>query len=364
MSTPREAGFRMPAEWEPHVATWVAWPSHGELWEDNLGPARDAFVRLVEAIAAGETAEVLVPDDANERLARAALPSSGVRFHRMPFGDIWLRDTAPLFLQDADGAPATVRFAFNGWGGKYVLEHDDRVAERIAATQGKTAFSMHWVLEGGAVEVDGEGTVLTTRQCLMNKNRNPSMNATSIERGLLGALGAERVLWFDEGLLNDHTDGHVDTIARFIRPGVVLLMEPRSADDPNRRVLDALLADAAAMVDARGHRLEVVRIPSPGSVVDSGGRILPASYVNFYVSNASVVVPTYGSSFDDEAVERIAAFFPERRTVGVDARGILSGGGAFHCITQQQPAPRGGSERARDNGPDDDHDAGGKDGAR
>jgi agmatine deiminase len=364
MSTPREAGFRMPAEWEPHAATWVAWPSHGDLWEENLEPARRAFVRLVEAIAAGETAEVLVPDDANERLALAALPSGGVRFHRIPFGDIWLRDTAPLFLQDTDGEPATVRFAFNGWGGKYRLEHDDRVAERIAATQGKTSFTMPWVLEGGAVEVDGEGTVLTTRQCLLNSNRNPSMSGASIEHALIGALGVERVLWLDEGLVNDHTDGHVDTIARFIRPGAVVLMEPRSADDPNRRVLNALLADASAMVDARGRRLEVVRIPSPGAVVDLEGRILPASYVNFYVSNASVVVPIYGSPFDEEAVERIGALFPGRRTVGVDARAVLSGGGAFHCITQQQPAPRSMRPGARDNGPDDDHDEGRKDGAR
>jgi agmatine deiminase len=354
----------MPAEWEPHTATWVAWPSHGDLWQENLELAREAFVQLVEAIAAGETAEILVPDDANERLARAALPSSGVRFHRIAFGDIWLRDTAPLFLQSAEGEPATVRFAFNGWGGKYVLEHDDRVAERIAATQGKTSFRMPWVLEGGAVEVDGEGTVLTTRQCLLNSNRNPSMNEVAIEHGLMGALGADRVLWLDEGLLNDHTDGHVDTIARFVRPGAVVLMEPRSADDPNHRVLNALLADAAAMVDARGRRLEVVRVPSPGAVPDSGGRILPASYVNFYVSNASVIVPTYGSPFDDEAVERIGALFPGRRTVGVDARGVLSGGGAFHCITQQQPAPRGAGARARDNGPGDDHDGARKDGAK
>ncbi len=339
MRTPSSAGYRMPAEWERHAATWVAWPSHGDLWLDNLAPARAAFARLVEAIATGETTEVLVPDEANEALARAALPARGVRFHRVPFGDIWLRDTAPIFLRGEGGDVASVRFAFNGWGGKYVLDHDGEVSERIAAkSPGAPAFAEPWVLEGGAVDVDGEGTLLTTRQCLLNPNRNPSMGRASLEAALAKALGCERVLWLDEGLLNDHTDGHVDTIARFVRPGAVVLMEPRSSDDPNHRVLTALLAEAAGLVDARGRRLEVIRVPSPGAITDGDGRVMPASYVNFYVSNASVVVPTYGSPFDDEAVERIGALFPGRRAIGVDARAVLSGGGAFHCITQQVPA--------------------------
>ena len=333
----------MPAEWVRHEATWVAWPSHADLWQENLAPARAAFARLVAAIAEGETAEVLVPDEEQERVARRALAvgpaPDRVRFHRVPFGDIWLRDTAPIFLEGPERQPATVRFAFNGWGGKYVLEHDDRVAERIAAMAGgRRAFALPFVLEGGAVEVDGEGSVLTTRQCLLNPNRNPAMSRDEVERAVSGALGAEKVLWLGDGLVNDHTDGHVDTVARFVRPGVVLAMEPRASDDPNREVLRALLRDLGALVDARGRRLEVVTLPSPGRVLDPEGRVLPASYVNFYVANAAVVVPTYGSPFDDEAVERVGALFPGRRTVGVDARAVLSGGGAFHCITQQQPA--------------------------
>lgn len=337
MTTPRKAGFRMPAEWTKHVATWVAWPSHADLWQENLVAARAAFTRLVQAIAAGETAEVLVPDPAEEAIARAALPVEGVRFHRIPFGDIWLRDTAPIFL---DGA--TVRFAFNGWGGKYVLEHDDRVAERIAArVPGLRAFAMPFVLEGGAVDVDGEGSVLTTRQCLLNPNRNPTMREREVESALVDALGCEKVLWLGEGLLNDHTDGHVDTLARFFRPGAVVAMEPRSGDDPNHAVLNALLREAQALVDARGRRLDIVRIPSPGLVVDAHGRTMPASYTNFYVTNTSVVVPTYGSPFDDEAVERIAALFPGRRGIGIDSRALLTGGGALHCITQQQPKLEG-----------------------
>lgn len=321
----------MPAEWAPHDATWVAWPSHGDLWLDNLEPAREAFVHLVEAIAAGETAHVLVPDDEQERLARAALPAERVRFHRVPFGDIWLRDTAPIFLRGKGGEVATVAFRFNGWGGKYVLEHDDRVAGRIAGIDSRRAFTMPFVLEGGAVEVDGEGAVLVTRQCLLNPNRNGRVDEKTVEGWLRDALGVERVLWLGDGLLNDHTDGHVDTVVRFVRPGVVVAMEARGADDPNRAALEALAREAA------GHGLEVARIPSPGRILDADGRVMPASYANFYVCNASVVVPTYGAPWDDEAVERIGALFPGRRAVGVEARAVLTGGGAFHCITQQVP---------------------------
>jgi agmatine deiminase len=329
----------MPAEWTRHAATWVAWPSHADLWQENLALARAAFARLVAAIAEGETAEVLVPDDEQERLARGALTGTRVRFHRVPFGDIWLRDTAPIFLEGPERGLATVRFHFNGWGGKYVLEHDDRVAERIAGLAGcPQAFIMPFVLEGGAVEVDGEGSVLTTRQCLLHPNRNPGMSRGEIERAVSSALGTEKVLWLGDGLINDHTDGHVDTVARFVRPGVVVAMEPRAPDDPNRDVLLALLREVGALVDARGRRLEVVTVPSPGRVVDLDDRVLPASYVNFYITNAAVVVPTYGSPFDDEAVARIGSLFPGRRAVGVDARALLSGGGAFHCITQQQPS--------------------------
>jgi agmatine deiminase len=337
--SPREAGFRMPAETAKHVATWVAWPSHGDLWLENLAPARAAFARLVECIAEGETAEVLVPDSEQETAARAALPTVSVRFHRVPFGDIWLRDTAPIFLAREGGREvASVRFVFNGWGGKYVLDHDDRVAERIAERAGKMrAFASSFVLEGGAVEVDGEGSVLTTRQCLLNRNRNPSMTEAAVEAGLRDALGCDKVLWLGDGLLNDHTDGHVDTVMRFVRPGVVVAMEARDRADPNRDALATLVHDAEALTDARGRKLEVVRIPSPGRVEDADGRVLPASYVNYYVTNTCVVVPTYGSPFDDEALARVGALYPGRRAVGVECRALLTGGGALHCITQQQP---------------------------
>jgi len=327
----------MPAEWSPHAATWLAWPSDSNLWQQHLCPARAAFARFVAAIAEGETAEVLVPNLAQEERARAMLPEERVRLHRVPFGDIWLRDTAPLFLVGDRGSSASVRFAFNGWGGKYHLADDDRVAERIAAMTAIRAFREPWVLEGGAVDVDGEGSALTTRQCMLNTNRNGVVDEHDVETVLGRSLGVEKVLWLGAGLLNDHTDGHVDTVVRFVRPGVVVAMEPRAADDPNRDVLRALLREAESLQDARGRKIDVVRIPSPGRVIDSEGGIMPASYTNFYITNANVVVPTYGAPWDDEAVEGIGALFPERRSIGIDARALLTGGGALHCITQQQP---------------------------
>jgi agmatine deiminase len=329
--------FLQPAEWEPHAACWVAWPSAEDLWLENLAPARRAWVAMARAIAEGEALEVLVPDAAQERAARDALAGVDARFHRVPFGDIWLRDTAPIFVRDASGRVATARFGFNGWGGKYVLEHDDEVAAKVAAIAALPAHTAPWILEGGSIDVDGEGTCLTTRQCLLNPNRNPGMDARAIEEGLGAMLGIRKTIWLGDGLLNDHTDGHVDNVARFVAPGVAVCMEARSADDPNRDALDAIARELAAGTDAAGRKLEVVRIPSPGRVLGEDERVVPASFANFYIANRAVVVPTYDTQWDDEVVARIGALFPGRRAVGVPAKAILSGGGAFHCITQQQP---------------------------
>ncbi len=330
-----------PAEWDRHSACWLAWPSHGQLWQEHLGPAQAEFAALCMAIAeeGGEALELLVLNDQAEAEARAALaPVIGqVRFHRMPVGDIWLRDTAPIFVQTRSGALGATCFRFNGWGGKYMLPNDDEVAGRVAALSGLSRIDHDWILEGGSVEVDGEGTLLTTRQCLLNPNRNPGMDQAAIEKALRESLGAEKVLWLEEGLINDHTDGHIDTLARFIAPGVVVCMEARDRNDPNAATLDRLASDLAACTDARGRRLQVVRIPSPGIVLDEAGELLPASFVNFYIGNRSVVVPTYGTAYDEAAVAALTPLFPGRRVLGRSARAILSGGGAFHCITQQQP---------------------------
>ena len=330
-----------PAEWDRHSACWLAWPSHGHLWQENLVPAQAEFAALCVAIAeeGGETLDLLVKDSAAEFEARAALaPVAGqVRYHRVPVGDIWLRDTAPIFVKGHSGSLGAACFRFNGWGGKYVLPGDDEVGGRVAALCGLPVFSHDWILEGGSVEADGQGTVLTTRQCLLNPNRNPGMGQAEIEKALREGLGAEKVLWLEEGLINDHTDGHIDTLARFIAPGVVVCMEAGDARDPNAANLDRLAKDLAVFTDARGRKLQVVRIPSPGILRDDDGELMPASYVNFYIGNHSVVVPTYGTLHDGAAVAALAPLFPGRRVLGRSARAILSGGGAFHCITQQQP---------------------------
>lgn len=338
--TPREASFVQPAEWAPHDAVWLAWPSAADLWGPHLAPAQEAFVALALALSApDERLEVLVPNAEREAEARAALAGANARFHQVPFGDIWLRDTAPIFLRDGQGGLAAACFRFNGWGGKYVLEGDDGVAARVAALSGARPFLADLVLEGGSIDVDGEGSCLTTEECLLNPNRNPGRGRGELERALYDMLGASQVLWLGRGLVNDHTDGHVDNIARFVAPGVAVCMEPRASDDPNRDALEAVRSDLSAMRDARGRRLEVLTLPSPGRILGPEGEIVAASSVNFYIGNRSVVVPTYGSPHDDEIVERLGAIFPGRRAVGVRANAILTGGGAFHCITQQQPKP-------------------------
>jgi agmatine deiminase len=343
--TPRAAGFAQPAEWAEHRAVWIAWPSHADLWEGALEPVRTAWLEMAAALAdvdpatgaaRGECLEVLVPDEREERAARFRMAGLPVRFHRIPFGDIWLRDTAPVFVRGEEGV-AAVTFGFNGWGGKWVLPGDDLVSARVALAARMRTFSFPWILEGGSVEGDGAGTCLTTRQCLLNPNRNPGMSREEIEAGLREALGVETVLWLGDGLANDHTDGHVDTLARFVAEGVVVCMRAADGRDLNADALRKIESDLGTFRDAAGRRLDVVAIPSPGLVADEESLPLPASYVNFFIGNRAVVVPTYGTARDEEALRALEPLFPGRRVVGVAARDLLSGGGAWHCITQQEP---------------------------
>ena len=345
--SPRGSGFRVPAEWELHRAVWTAWPAAADLWQDDLRAAQLEFAALCHAIAgadhppagpAPELLEVLVTDAAAERDAAAALAGLAVRFHRIPYGDIWLRDTAPVFTRNDSGEVAAVCFRFNGWGEKYLFAPDLALARAVRQASGLHSFDVPMIFEGGAIEVDGQGTAITTTQCMLNPNRNPEMSKEDIETHLADALGIDKLLWLGDGLANDHTDGHVDTLVRFAGPGRVLCMEARDDDDPNRDALAAIESDLSGMRDALGHALELVRLPSPGLIENADGETMAASYVNYYISNQAVVVPTYGSRYDDEAVAVIASCFPGRRTIGSSARAILSGGGAFHCITQQEPA--------------------------
>lgn len=329
----------VPAEWSPHRAMWVGWPSHDELWEQNLDPAQAEVEALVRALAGPgrERVKLMVGKPGALAAARSRFASVvNVEVVDGRFGDIWLRDTGPIF---GEGSVRAAAFRFNGWGGKYELEHDDTVADQIGAASATPLDRHDFVLEGGALDHDGEGTILTTRQCLLNPNRNAGWTETAAEAALAGALGARKVLWLADGLLNDHTDGHVDNLARFVAPGVVACPVAWGRGDPNDEVYDAVARDLSQMTDAEGRPIKVLRLPSPGFVGDEDERPIPASHMNFLIANGAVVVPTYG---DETAArltcEGLATVFPDREIIPLPSLAILSGGGSFHCISQQEPA--------------------------
>ena len=322
--------LRQPPEWAPHDAVWIGFPSHEELWEHDLGPARAevlAFAHAVHADGHGETVRLVAADEEAGFSARS-LVQPGIEVVHAHFGDIWLRDTGPIVLGHGRAREAR-DFAFNGWGGKYRLEGDDEIGASLAQAAGFPARECAWVLEGGAIDVDGTGLAVTTEQCLLNPNRNPDMTREAAEARLRADLGIERVLWLGEGLSNDHTDGHVDNLARFVGEGLLAIPQPADGD-PNA----AVYIDAKKRAEAFG--VEVLPIPSPGRI-ERGGEIAPASYMNFYIGNAAVVIPLYGAPNDQAAVATVAALFPERQAIGFRADHILTGGGSFHCISQQIP---------------------------
>ncbi|MEA3038152.1 MAG: agmatine deiminase [Sphingomonadales bacterium] len=320
---------RQPPEWATHEWVWIGFPSHADLWLDDLTPAREevaAFARAVWAGGAGEDVRLAAADADSARTAATLAPFATIV--EQPFGDIWLRDTGPIVV--SDGARREARsFRFNGWGGKYELEGDDSIGLRLAEGAGLEARRVDWILEGGAIDVDGTGLAVTTEQCLLNPNRNPGLGKADIEHRLESYLGLDRVLWLGEGLLNDHTDGHVDNLARFVGERRLAIPAP-AGDDPNA----AAYEDARRRAEAFG--LEVVPLPSPGRVIRDD-ELIPASYMNFYIGNSAVAVPLYGADNDAAAVEAIGALFPGRRAIGLRADHILTGGGSFHCISQQMP---------------------------
>ena len=319
-----------PPEWAPHEAVWIGFPSDPELWLADLKAAERevaAFAAAVHAGGQGEQVWLVAAHDDAAAAAREIAPFATVIVE--PFGDIWLRDTAPIVCGSGSERRA-LGFGFNGWGGKYELAGDEDIGERLAAGAGLPFSKADWVLEGGAIDQDGSGTVLTTEQCLLNPNRNPGLLRDDIEMRLGRDLGFSQVVWLGSGLLNDHTDGHIDNIARFVAPGRVAFPSP-AGDDPN----EAVYKSAAQRL--REAKLDLVTLPSPGRIASSDGDVIPASYMNFYIGNAAVVVPQYGVPNDEAAVTVVQALFPGRQAVGLRADHILTGGGSFHCISQQIP---------------------------
>ena len=317
-------------EWAPHQAVWIGFPSDPELWLADLKAAERevaAFAAAVHADGRGEQVWLVAAHEDAGGAARALAPFAQVIVE--PFGDIWLRDTGPIVRGSGKDRRAA-GFGFNGWGGKYELDGDEDIGERLAAVAGLPFAKADWVLEGGAIDHDGGGTVVTTEQCLLNPNRNPGLLREDVEARLRADLGFERVVWLGSGLLNDHTDGHVDNVARFVAPGRVAI--PKATDDdPNAAVYDS----AAQRLREAG--LDIATLPSPGRISGAEGDIVPASYMNFYIGNAAVVVPQYGVASDSAAVAAVQALFPDRKAVGLRADHILTGGGSFHCISQQIP---------------------------
>lgn len=326
----------VPAEWAPHRAVWLGFPSHADLWEDDLAAAQAEVAALARALAGPgrEQVRLMVCGAEAEGTARRMVAGeSGVEIAPGAFGDIWLRDTGPIFRTAREAAA----FRFNGWGGRYELPGDEAVADQIATAAGAQLERHDFVLEGGAVDHDGAGTVLTTRQCLLNPNRNPGWSPATAEAALAAALGARKTLWLGEGLLNDHTDGHVDNLARFVAPGLVACPLAFGEDDPNADAFDDAARRLAEASDATDRPLQVARIPSPGRV-EIDGRLVPASHMNFIIANGAVIVPLYGGFAGELARGALAELFSGREVIGLPSMALLTGGGSFHCITQQEPA--------------------------
>ncbi len=320
----------MPPEWAPQDWLWIGFPHLVEEWPGFLEAAQEQIAAFANAVAdSGQPVRLLVRDEMNQARARA-LVSSAVTLERRDYGDIWLRDTGPLIVY-GNGKRAARRFGFNGWGGKYQMAGDESIGAELARDADLPLETSPMILEGGAVDGDGTGLCAVTEQCLLNPNRNPDMSRAAIEAELKHTLGFDRVLWLGDGLINDHTDGHVDNLARFVGPNRLVVPKATGDDDPNA----AIYADAKRRAEAFG--VEVVTIPSPG-LIQRDGEIEPASYVNFAITTHLVAVPTFGSVYDAAGVAAIAALFPDRQTIGLPADAVLAGGGGFHCASQQMPS--------------------------
>ncbi|MGO9982746.1 MAG: agmatine deiminase family protein [Rhodomicrobium sp.] len=332
--------IEIPPEWAPQKAVWTAWPADPEQWNGDVEPARRDVAALVRALADFGLLRLLVNGAEAEASARKKL-GGAAEFFQAKYGDIWLRDTGPIFAR-AGGRALALRFKTNAWGGKFDLPDDATVGDDIARFADVPVRRFDFVLEGGAIEHDGGGTILTTRQTLLNPNRN-GWTKEEAEAALSEGLGAKKVIWIDEGLKNDHTDGHIDNLARFVAPGLVVCQAPAGDDDQNAEVLNAIARSLEEASDARGRRLEVIRIPGVGHYRNVLGETSPASHMNFIVANGVVAVPVYGTRSQDAALGMLRELFPKRKVIGLPSQGVLGygdiGGGSFHCITQQEPLP-------------------------
>ena len=340
--TPRNRGFLMPAEWEPHDAVWLSWP-HNAVTFPDIPAVEEAYFQLIAVLSASERVEVFVPTAVVHRRVRSRLREMGVdlarvMLHTNEYSDVWIRDYGPTFvLNHALGEAAMVRWDFNAWGNKYEDQlRDGRIPQIINRWMNLPVFEPGIVLEGGSIDVNGKGTVLTTRACLLNPNRNPHLSADEIGEMLREYLGVENIIWLNDGIVGDDTDGHVDDIARFVNPTTVVCAYEPDVSDANHPALHDNYEILRQSSDQDGRPLTVVKLPMP-SPVEADGERYPASYTNFYIGNTVVVVPVFDDPHDAEALRIIEGLFPDRKVVGIDARAVVEGYGTFHCASQQQP---------------------------
>ena len=359
-STPQADGFRMPAEWEPQRRIWMGWPTRSDNWRDAARPAQRAFIDVANTISEFEPVMLVAPPGAD--VPRAKL-SSDVTVLAAPYDDAWFRDIGPTFVCDRRGEVRAVDWPFNAWGGAQgglyeSWANDDALAGVIAEAAGVARYRADFILEGGAIHVDGEGTCLTTEACLLHPNRNPALSRSDIENRLRAYLDVACVVWLGDGMVDDETDGHIDNLGCFLRPGAVALAWTDDRADPQHAVSQEALARLRDARDAQGRALELIRLPiprdplrmtrseadgitrRPGTHAREAGQRLAASYVNFLLCNDAVIVPAFGDPNDDVARGVLAEQFPSRVVRLVPSREILLGGGNVHCITQQEPAPR------------------------
>jgi agmatine deiminase len=330
----------MPAEWEPHVATWLSWPHKLESWPGKFEPIPPLYARFVRELAAHEPVNILAGGHpmAQAKVLVGQVPN--VTLYDIPTDDAWIRDSGPTFLTGLAGAPPTlIDWDYNAWGGKYPpYENDDLIGQLLAYKIGYECYEPGIILEGGAIDGDGRGTLLTTEQCLLNPNRNPQLSRTEIEKYLADYLAVRKVLWLGAGIIGDDTDGHIDELARFVAPRTVVASVEDDPNDENYRALQDNLTRLKAMTDADGAALEVVPLPMPRPIFHEDQR-LPASYCNFYIANGLVVVPQFNDPSDQQVVEILTHLLPGRRICPLPAVDLVWGLGAFHCITQQQCTP-------------------------
>jgi agmatine deiminase len=305
-------------------------------WRGQLEAVRQEFAALVGTISRFEPVNLMVRDEETERDARSRLEGANVVFHRFAHNDVWFRDCAPIFVT-REGEVAGTDWDFNGWGGKFASDLDDQVPSFVSSTMGVRLFKPGIVMEGGSLDVNGTGLVMTTAQCLLNKNRNPNRTAQEIENLVLENLGLTRMLWLGDGLEGDHTDGHVDTITRFLNPWTIVTHVCEDEFDPNFASMLKNLETIRTWTDDAGEPFEVVPLPLPKNRLEFEGDRLPPTYANFYFCNGALIVPTYGDPNDDRALEILRAYVPDREVIGLSGRALITGGGSFNCVTQQQP---------------------------